>query len=106
MDYYSESFKRSVVSEYEAGGVSKEALRRKHRIGGKTTVLKWVAQYGRQAHAAASVPVPEALASDTGGALSQALRDAQIRIAYLETVLALGKEIYGLDLKKKLRGRL
>jgi transposase-like protein len=44
---YPESFKQQVVQEYEAGGVSLQALRRKYRIGGTTTVSKWLHRYGR-----------------------------------------------------------
>ena len=43
---YSEAFKMEVVRELEAGGLAFEAVARKYGIKGKTTVKRWVGQYG------------------------------------------------------------
>lgn len=44
---YSSSFKRSVVQEYEKGGISKEGLRHKYGIRGKSRILEWCRKYGK-----------------------------------------------------------
>ncbi len=43
---YSETFRRQVVSEYEAG-VSVPTLLKKYGIGSYRSVYRWVAKYGR-----------------------------------------------------------
>jgi len=43
---YSESFKRMVVQEYLAGGVSQGELLRKYKIGGKSSIPKWMKRFG------------------------------------------------------------
>src|SRR5580658_409381 len=43
---YSEAFKLAVVRELEAGGLAFEDLSLKYGIKGKTTVSRWVRQYG------------------------------------------------------------
>lgn len=43
---YSEAFKMEVVRELEAGGLAFEDVAMKYRIKGKTTVSRWVRQYG------------------------------------------------------------
>lgn len=44
---YSETFKREVVSEYEAGN-SMKSLRKKYGIKGGSTIHNWIKRYGRQ----------------------------------------------------------
>jgi transposase len=43
---YSESFRRQVVSEYEAGNSIPE-LRKKYGINGSMTIPRWIQKYGR-----------------------------------------------------------
>ena len=43
---YSEAFKMEVVRELEAGGLAFDDLAMKYGIKGKTTVSRWVRQYG------------------------------------------------------------
>jgi len=43
---YSEAFKMEVVRELEVGGLAFDAVALKYGIGGKTTVSRWVRQYG------------------------------------------------------------
>jgi transposase-like protein len=43
---YSEAFKMEVVRELEAGGLAFEEAAMKYGIKGKTTVSRWVRQYG------------------------------------------------------------
>lgn len=43
----SEAFKRQVVSEYERGGITKDAIAAKYGIKGHSTVLRWCRKYGK-----------------------------------------------------------
>jgi transposase-like protein len=43
---YSEAFKMEVVRELEVGGLAFDAMALKYGIGGKTTIARWVRQYG------------------------------------------------------------
>jgi len=44
---YSESFKRSVVKEYESGILNKDQIKSKYGIGGNSSVLDWCRKYGK-----------------------------------------------------------
>ena len=44
--YYSEDFKRMVIYEYLAGGVSQGALLRKYNIGAKSAIPRWLKRFG------------------------------------------------------------
>lgn len=44
--YYSEDFKRMVIREYLAGGVSQGALLRKYNIGAKSAIPRWMKRFG------------------------------------------------------------
>ena|SRR5688572_9603135 len=43
---YTVVFKRKVIEEYLAGGISQMGLLRKYRIGGKSSIPKWMQQLG------------------------------------------------------------
>ena len=45
---YSRAFKLSVVSEYISGGISKESLRKKHGIKGKSAILNWMREFEKE----------------------------------------------------------
>ncbi len=46
---YSESFKRQVVEEYLAGGITQSALQRKYDIRGKCAILYWRRKFSCEA---------------------------------------------------------
>jgi transposase len=48
--YYSESFKKQVVREFEQGLLNKDQLQRKYGVKGNSTVLKWCRKYGKFAY--------------------------------------------------------
>lgn len=97
-----ETFKRKVVAEYEQGGITKEELRLKYNIRGKSAVLKWCRLYGTKDYRSDPAPVNPPIAIETD--LRQALADAQLRIAYLEAVIELASA-QGLNVKKKFIGK-
>ena len=43
---YSHTFKLSIVKEYEAGGISLGALKRKYGIQGERTIRNWLEKFG------------------------------------------------------------
>lgn len=43
---YSHTFKLSVVKEYESGGVTLGALKRKYGIQGESTIRNWIEKFG------------------------------------------------------------
>ena len=49
-NFYSDTYKRAVVAEYERGILDKETLRKRHRIGGNSTILEWCRKYGKLAY--------------------------------------------------------
>jgi transposase-like protein len=109
MSKYTESFKRKVVLAYEKGA-SIDSLRKTYGIGGKSTIQRWVEIYqGIDAmldnlpdDLSASLQTESAFLSRAeADELKTSLCNAELRIAYLETLLELGKELYGIDLKKK-----
>ena len=48
--YYSESFKKQIVREYEKGLLNKRQLQKKYGIGGKSRLLDWCRKYGKLAY--------------------------------------------------------
>ena len=43
---YSHTFKLSVVKEYESGGITLGALKRKYGIQGESTIRNWIEKFG------------------------------------------------------------
>lgn len=93
---YTEQFIQQVVAEFQAGGVTGEGLRKRHNIGGKNTVYRWLRVY--------TATDTQVLPAATAPELQRALADAQLHIAYLETVLDIAHEQTGVDYKKKSAG--
>lgn len=103
---YPESFKQQVVAEYEAGGVSLQALRRKYQIGGTTTVTKWLHRYGK----GVEVGSASTLSASSADALHSAARLAALEaeVAYMrekvivfETLVEVASDYVKMDIKKK-----
>lgn len=103
---YTEDFKAQVVAEYCEGGTSYEALRRKYRIGGTTTIQKWVLKAKR---AGQQMEDPGGMIEAQRQEIQQLrveLQEARIQAAYYETVIKISEEEYGIPFKKKLDGKL
>jgi transposase len=43
---YSEEFKRRVIEEYLAGGISQRGIARKYKLGANSAVVRWMKQLG------------------------------------------------------------
>lgn len=79
---YSEVFKKKVVREFEAGGVSKDFLRTKYAIAGKTRVLEWCRKYGKFAYHS-----PSGMGTPMKDSQKQRIRDLQEKLKYAELKL-------------------
>lgn len=45
--FYSEAFKRQIVSEFERGLFTKAALRQRYNIRGNSCIHRWLKKYGK-----------------------------------------------------------
>jgi transposase-like protein len=107
---YNESFRIKVVREVEEGKISKEAVRRKYGIGGKSTVLYWCRKYGREDYPYMPDKAQKrVLGTDEKDQriveLEKQLKKAQTAIDALESLIEVANEMYGTDLKKKVGTR-
>ena len=104
---YTESFKLQVVAEYEKG-VSANKLGAKYKIGGNSTIKKWVKKYGKLGLGSVnldhdtSVRISEKLDNIT---LKNELEEARIKIAALEALVEASSKHTGINLKKKFGGK-
>jgi transposase-like protein len=103
---YDESFRIRVVQEVEGGRISKEAARRKYGIGGKSTVLSWCRKYGREDYA--YMPGKPNITNRTAdekdqriAELERLLKQKDLAIDALESLIEVANEMYTTDLKKK-----
>jgi len=103
---YPESFRIRVVKEAEQRLLSKEAIRRKYGIGGKTTVLYWCRKYGRKVYP--YMPKQKNIKYMTVdekdkriAELEALLEQKELAIDALESLLEVADEMYDTDLKKK-----
>lgn len=103
---YPESFRLKVVKEVESGLYSKDEIRRKYGIGGKTTILYWCRKYGRKDYPY----MPQSKKNTTKtmddkdkriAELESKLAQQELAIDALEALIEVANEIYGTDLKKK-----
>jgi transposase-like protein len=98
---YSDKFKFALVAEYEAGGVSMEALKRKYGIRGNMTVAKWIKRYGKDGLGAVTVAASQIDERVEKTELISELEQARLRIAALEALVEVSSKHTGIDLKKK-----
>ena len=103
---YPEKFRIKVVKEVESGLLSKEAARRKYRIGGKTTVLSWCRRYGRKDHAYMPGKIqdkPKTVDEKDKriAELEAQLRQKELAVDALESLIEVANEMYETNLKKK-----
>jgi len=103
---YPEEFRIKVVKEIENGLLSKEAARRKYSIGGKTTVLSWCRKYGRESYPympeEKKIKVKTVEEKDKRIAeLEALLKQKELAVDALESLIEVANEMYATDLKKK-----
>jgi transposase len=103
---YSESFKIKVVKEVEHGLLTKEHARKRYGIKGKSAVLYWCRKYGREDY-----PIMKSKRTKILPAVDEKdkkiieletrLKEYQLKIDALESLIEVANEQYGTDLKKK-----
>ena len=106
---YSEAFKRKVVSDVNEGLYSAWRAMQIYKIGGRTTVYKWLAKYDprnvitvrggkmKDSEKTSSVDLKSRIRY-----LEQIVSDLTIEKKILETTIEIANETYGLDLKKNI----
>jgi transposase-like protein len=87
---YSQSFKLQLVREVQSGQLCVEAVRRKYKIGGAGTVMRWVRQYGNGTHGKV-IRVEKADEVDEPSRLRRELRRVKEALADAHVDLALEK---------------
>lgn len=102
---YTEEFKERVVAEYRKGELGIDALRAKYAIGGKMTIQKWYRQLERHQRIQPGTAGLVAEQRAENERLRAQLEEEQARSAYYRTLLELGEEQYGINLKKKSAGQ-
>jgi len=92
---YSESFQRKVVVEVESGKYTIEGARQLYDIGGKTTIQRWLVKHGNNHSVGKVVRIEMAderqklkQTEAEKVELERALGQSQLKIQYLEAVIA------------------
>ncbi len=103
---YPESFRIKVVKEVERGLLSKEAVRRKYGIGGKATVLSWCRKYGQEdyPYMPGEVQNKPKTADEKDKRIAELeakLKQKELAVDALESLIEVANEMYGTNLKKK-----
>lgn len=103
---YSESFKRQVVGEYEAGS-SIPALNKKYGITGGQTIQNWIKKYAKEGfrHELVRIQTSEEAnrvkeLEQQVQQLEQALGKVVLEKLKLESILEELEETYGVEVKK------
>lgn len=103
---FSDSFKRSLVSEYETGKFSVLDLSRLHSIN-ETVIYRWIYRYST--YQKRNIKVVEMADSSTHklkelqkriADLERVLGQKQMNIDYLEKMIEIAKDQLGIDIKK------
>jgi len=103
---YPEDFKIKVVREVESGLFSQIEAKRKYGIGGKSTVLYWLRQYGREDYPYMAAKKKRKIKPLDNkdkriAELEAKLAQKEVAIGALEALIEVANEMYGTDLKKK-----
>jgi transposase-like protein len=105
---YSKAFRRQVVREFELGGITKQGLKRKYQIRGKSTVLQWCRKYGRLAYPSTGTrgrPLQDPQQRRIKE-LERKLKDSQEKILVYEKLIEITNRELGEDVRKKIATKL
>ena len=105
--FFNESFKRSKVSEIERNLLTIAELCKEHHIT-RSAVYKWIYKYSlmrKREHKQIVEPVSETrkviLLKQQVAELQRVVGEKQLKLDFLEKMIALAEKEYGLDFKKK-----
>jgi transposase-like protein len=103
---YSESFRRQVVREYEAGA-SIYSLRQKYGIGGYGTIKRWLSKYSRAGYRSEKVVIHTVEDQLQFKAMKQQISELEAALAesvlenrMLKATLEVASQALEMDLKK------
>jgi len=109
--FFSESFKRTKVSELERNILSMAELCKEYQVS-RTAVYKWIYQYSQmRKRENKQVIEPESetrkvlLLKQEVSELQRVIGEKQLKMDFLEKVIELAEAEYGLDIKKKFTAR-
>lgn len=104
---FSEAFKKSVVREYERGGVTKDFLREKYKIAGKSRILEWCRKYGKFPYSCASESVimkdPQ---KQRIKELEEKLKYAELKLKVYDKLIEVTNRELSTDVIKKIEAEL
>jgi transposase-like protein len=105
---YSEAFQRKVVAEIENGTYSMEGARRLYDIGGGATIHRWLLKHGKNHVLSKVVRIEMAdevkklkQTEQEKAKLERALGQSQLKVMYLEAVIAEYEERERVEAGKK-----
>jgi transposase len=103
---YSDFFKRKVVWEFEAGGITKEQLQKKYGIRGHSTVLKWCRKYGKfdgSKKTITAVKIVKDPRQQRIKELEKKLKEAEIKLKVYDKLIEVTNRELDADIIKKSR---
>jgi len=105
---YSEAFKQKVVEEVLRGKYSIEECRKVYDIRGGSTIQNWLVALGHQDKLGRRIRIEMKDERDKLKAQEKQLKEyeriiakQQVKLDYYDALLTIGKQKYGIDLKKK-----
>ena len=105
VNHYSDQFKRQVVNEILSGDESVEYYRRKYRIGGSTTLSRWIDKFASEA----LVPMAQKRKDSEEVAqlkaqlalLRRELEDERLRREAYQIMIKIAEEEFNIPIEKK-----
>lgn len=109
--FFSESFKRSKVSEIDRNILSVTELCKEYQVS-RSSVYKWIYKYSqmrKREHKQVIEPESETrkvmLLKEQASEMQRVIGEKQLKIDFLEKIIELAEQEYGIDIKKKFTGR-
>lgn len=102
--YYSESFKRMVVQEYETGKLNKDAIQVKYGIGGNSRVLTWCRKYGKLHYSELTIEKGRPMKDPQKKRIKELeaqLRDAELKVLAYQKIIEVAEREEGISILKK-----
>lgn len=109
--FFSESFKRSKKSEIDRNILSVTELCKEYQVS-RSSVYKWIYKYSqmrKREHKQVIEPESETrkvmLLKEQASEMQRVIGEKQLKIDFLEKIIELAEQEYGIDIKKKFTGR-
>lgn len=109
--FFSETFKRSKVSEIDRNILSVTELCKEYQVS-RSSVYKWIYKYSqmrKREHKQVIEPESETrkvmLLKDQVSELQRVIGEKQLKLDFLEKMIELAEQEYSVDIKKKFTGK-